>query len=51
MQPNHCDPLSQVREPRAARQLMRDGQPRDQHGHIGQPRSSGAGPMRSEGMS
>ncbi|GLI75448.1 hypothetical protein PoHVEF18_003702 [Penicillium ochrochloron] len=48
MQPNHCDLLGQVREPRAASQLMRDGQPRDQHGHNGQPRSSGAGPMRSE---
>ncbi|CEJ56974.1 hypothetical protein PMG11_05684 [Penicillium brasilianum] len=48
MQPNHCDLLGQVREPRAASQLMRDGQPRDQHGHAGQPRSSGAVPMRSE---
>ncbi|KAJ5798064.1 uncharacterized protein N7503_007360 [Penicillium pulvis] len=44
MQPNHCDPLGQVREPRAASQLMRDGQPREH----GQPRSSGAAPMRSE---
>ncbi|KAJ5632878.1 hypothetical protein N7490_009217 [Penicillium lividum] len=44
MQPNHCDPLGQVREPRAASQLMRDGQPREH----GQPRPSGAAPMRSE---
>ncbi|KAJ5219944.1 hypothetical protein N7468_009148 [Penicillium chermesinum] len=44
MQPNHCDLLGQVREPRAASQLMRDGQPREQ----GQPRPSGAAPMRSE---
>jgi hypothetical protein len=50
MQPNHCDLLGQVREPRAARQLMRDGHPRDQSGHPGQPRPSGAAPMRSEGM-
>ncbi|KAJ5768634.1 hypothetical protein N7533_001217 [Penicillium manginii] len=49
MQPNHCDLLGQVREPRAARQLMRDGHPRDQSGHPGQPRTSGAAPMRSEG--
>lgn len=42
MQPNHCDLLGQVQEPRAARQMMRDGQP-------GQPRPSGATPMRSEG--
>ncbi|KAJ5396486.1 hypothetical protein N7509_004599 [Penicillium cosmopolitanum] len=48
MQPNHCDLLGQVREPRAARQLMRDGHPRDQSGHPGQPRPSGAAPMRSE---
>ncbi|KAJ5692237.1 hypothetical protein N7462_001660 [Penicillium macrosclerotiorum] len=45
MQPNHCDLLGQVREPRAASQLMRDGQPREQHG---QPRPSGAAAMRSE---
>ncbi|KAJ5288601.1 hypothetical protein N7478_001631 [Penicillium angulare] len=44
MQPNHCDLLGQVREPRAASQLMRDGQSREH----GQPRPSGAAPMRSE---
>ncbi|KAJ5594418.1 uncharacterized protein N7459_000626 [Penicillium hispanicum] len=44
MQPNHCDSLGQVREPRAASQLMRDGHPREH----GQPRPSGAAPMRSE---
>ena len=49
MQPNHCDLLGQVREPRAARQLIRDGHPRDQNGVPGQPRPSGAPPMRSEG--
>ncbi|KAI2786592.1 hypothetical protein POX_g08979 [Penicillium oxalicum] len=48
MQPNHYDLLGQVREPRAASQLTRDGQPRDQHGHPGQSRSSGAPLMRSE---
>ncbi|KAJ5153036.1 uncharacterized protein N7482_009514 [Penicillium canariense] len=48
MQPNHCDLLGQVREPRAASQLMRDGQPREQNGRSGQPRLSGAAPMRSE---
>ncbi|KAJ5162279.1 hypothetical protein N7492_007671 [Penicillium capsulatum] len=44
MQRNYCDLLGQVPEPRAARQLMRDGQPREP----GQPRPSGATPMRSE---
>ncbi|KAJ5592342.1 hypothetical protein N7537_009246 [Penicillium hordei] len=46
MQPNHCDLLGQVREPRAASQMTRDGhQPlRDN----GQPQQSGAAPMRSE---
>ncbi|KAJ5930587.1 hypothetical protein N7466_006080 [Penicillium verhagenii] len=44
MQPNHCDPLGQVPQPRASSQLMRDGQPREH----GQPRPSGAAPMRSE---
>ncbi|KAJ5233892.1 uncharacterized protein N7469_005658 [Penicillium citrinum] len=48
MQPNHCDLLGQVREPRASRQLIRDGHPRDQNGVPGQPRPSGAPPMRSE---
>lgn len=48
MQPNHYDLLGQVREPRAASQLMRDGQSRE---YSGQPRSSGAAPMRAEGMS
>lgn len=46
MQPNHCDLLGQVREPRAASQVMRDGHSRDP----GQPRPSGAAGMRSEGM-
>ncbi|KAJ5780373.1 hypothetical protein N7457_005533 [Penicillium paradoxum] len=46
MQPNHCDLLGQVREPRAASRMTRDAhQPlRDN----GQPQSSGAAPMRSE---
>ncbi|KAJ6112068.1 hypothetical protein N7523_008129 [Penicillium sp. IBT 18751x] len=44
MQPNHCDLLGQVREPRAASQLMRDGHSLDR----GQPRPSGAVGMRSE---
>ncbi|KAJ5766745.1 uncharacterized protein N7511_004361 [Penicillium nucicola] len=43
MQPNHCDLLGQVREPRAASRMTRDGQPL----HNGQPQLSGA-PMRSE---
>lgn len=47
MQPNHYHLLGQVRDPRAASQLMRDGQSREQSG---QPRPSGAAPMRSEGM-
>ncbi|KAJ5738406.1 hypothetical protein N7493_001561 [Penicillium malachiteum] len=46
MQPNHCDLLGQVREPRVPSQVIRDGQSRE-HGHS---RPSGAGPMRSEGM-
>ncbi|CAG8023256.1 unnamed protein product [Penicillium salamii] len=46
MQPNHYDFLGQVREPRAASRMTRDGQPlRD---HSGQPQPSGAAPMRSE---
>ncbi|KAJ5110996.1 hypothetical protein N7532_001531 [Penicillium argentinense] len=48
MQPNHCDLLGQVREPRAASQLIRDGHSRNQNGDGGQPRPSGAAPMRSE---
>jgi len=46
MQPNHCDLLGQVREPRAASRMTRDGhQPlRDN----GQPQQPGAAPMRSE---
>ncbi|KAJ5119023.1 hypothetical protein N7526_010660 [Penicillium atrosanguineum] len=44
MQPNHCDLLGQVREPRAASHPMRDGHSRDS----GQPRPSGAVGMRSE---
>ncbi|KAJ5726343.1 uncharacterized protein N7483_007700 [Penicillium malachiteum] len=44
MQPNHCDLLGQVREPRAPSQVIRDGQSRE-HGHS---RPSGAAPMRSE---
>ncbi|KAJ6087217.1 hypothetical protein N7467_006131 [Penicillium canescens] len=43
MQPNHCDLLGQVREPRAASRMTRDGQPHQS----GQPQPSGA-PMRSE---
>ncbi|KAJ5885133.1 hypothetical protein N7495_009643 [Penicillium taxi] len=42
MQPNHCDLLSQVRESRAASQVIQDGQVH------GQAQPSGAVPMRSE---